>query len=130
MLDLKKMKTLRKVTYPFLKWSNGEPVGLLISSQIFKGEEMKKKKGETMMEPANLFHAYNVADGVEYEVIVNTVLKSKLEEAYPNHSYIGRLFKITQSRDKTKRYNEYAIEELELPIELIGVVDPASDPEE
>jgi hypothetical protein len=52
--------------------------------------------------------------GQDVQVIVATVLRGILTEDYPNDSYVGKGFAITQYRVPGKDYNHFDVAELEL----------------
>ena len=119
--DPSSLKVLRRVTYPLLKWTVGQPRYVQILAPIYRGKQIKadKSKDEAVKEPADLMNVRNLEDNREYQVIVGTVLKGNLIEAYPEDAYVGKFFMLTQSDKRAgKDYKEYEIIEIEAPSSL------------
>ena len=106
-------KIARRVTLPLSKWKNEDSKYLRIDCAIFEGKEIAEKNGEAEKKPANLFNATDLLTGEIVQVIAATVLKGTLTEEYPDDSYVGKMFEITQHRDTAKKYNTYSITEIE-----------------
>ncbi|MGH7743753.1 MAG: hypothetical protein ACREQ5_02900 [Candidatus Dormibacteria bacterium] len=66
--------------------------------------------------PATLANVINLEDGSVCQIIVNAVVKSVLNDEYPNDGYVGKCFAITKrGRAQGKQYNPFDIEEIEDP---------------
>jgi hypothetical protein len=56
----------------------------------------------------------NLETGEEMQIIANEVLKSSLEDAYPDASYVGKSFEIVRKPiQKGKKYVTFTITEIE-----------------
>lgn len=106
-------KVAKLVTLPLSKWKNDVPKFLLFESDIFQGKELSVNKGKTEEKPADLANCIDLMTGEQCQIIVGAVLKSTLEEEYPEGAYVGKAFQITQHRDTSKKYNTYSVAELE-----------------
>jgi hypothetical protein len=105
-------RVTRNVTLPLSKWKNDQPKFLLIESPIFQGKQIAQKDGQPEEKPADLMNCVDLETGEQVQVIVGTVLKGTLQDEYPDNSYVGKYFSITQLRDPGKKYNTYSVQEL------------------
>ena len=105
-------KVAKLVTLPLSKWKNDQPKFLQFDSEIFQGKELTVNKGKTEEKPADLANCVDLVTGEQVQIIVGAVLKSTMEEEYPQGGYVGKAFQITQHRDPGKKYNTYSIAEL------------------
>jgi hypothetical protein len=113
-------KTKKLLTRPILKHSVGVTHYVKIESAMFVGREIKVRRGaaegEQKKEPATLVNVINLEDGQPAQMIVNAVVKSVLNEEYPNEAYVGKCFSIAkQQRQPGKQYDPFRIEEIEDP---------------
>lgn len=110
-----KFKITKRLTKPLLKFVVGQPRYVKIVSPIFLGKEMKAKEGDKKREPAHLVEAINLETGEECQVITGAVVKSVLEESYPNQSYVGKGFAICKAdKEAGKEYIRYTVDEIEV----------------
>lgn len=101
-----------QVSKPLLK----QDVGVVYFFKFLGAiHEMAKEKGGrknpdgSAQKPMEIANVFNYADKTQYQLIVNSVLGNTLREAYPNHSYIGLTFRVSQTAIKTGRGgNKYA----------------------
>ena len=132
-------KEKKRVTLPVVKFIPGIPIYVKIIGEMHLGKKVKGRGDKAQMEPATLAEVQilatvtpalvNEKTGViekeqsmqmhetpeEALMICATVLKSVLDENYPDKSYVGKGFKITKMEKKEGRsYNEYDLSELEL----------------
>lgn len=107
-------KSVRKITLPLLKKEDGVAIFVAIMGPIFKGKEVKGTGDAAKMAPADLANILNLETGEEMQMICNAVLKSTLEEEYPGEGYVGKQFRILQSKVEGKRYKNYTVEEIEV----------------
>lgn len=111
--DPNNIKVVKKVTFAHLKLTDGVPVYITFNSEIYKGKEIAQKGDEVDKKPADLAHVTNLQDGQEYEMIVNAVLKSTLEENYENAGYVGKSFMVQRDKIEGKRYKGFSVTEIE-----------------
>jgi hypothetical protein len=100
------------ITLPLFKQQDDVPMFVRIMAPCYVGKEIKGS-GEAM-EPADLFRVCNLETGEEGEIIANAVLKSSLEEHFPDASYVGLDFKIVRSKVEGKRYKAYKIVQIKV----------------
>lgn len=112
-------KTKKILTRPLLKFEEGKPRYVKIDAKMYIGKDMKVResdKDKPKKEPAMLANVINLETGEEAQIIVSAVVKSVLEEEYPNDTYVGRGFAITKlGRAAGRQYFAYNVEEIELP---------------
>lgn len=112
---------VRQVTIPVLKWpANGEVI-CKITNNFVVGKEVVRSPP---MAPPTLCVVQGVR-GQLRTLIVGSVLKSELMEAYPDHGYVGRWFAFKKKAPEkfmneagemvTKRYATYMILEIRDP---------------
>lgn len=112
--DPSKVKVIKKVTRPLLKWTVDVPRYVTFLSEIYKGKDVKGTKEGAVMEPADLVEVRNLEDGEEYQMIVGAVLHANLREAYKDKSYVGKHFMLVQRKIEGKKYKGYEITEIAL----------------
>jgi hypothetical protein len=110
---------VKAVTRPVLVQEDNKPFAVRIISHIYRGQELKKKRGSGVeMAPANLCHVIDMETGEEKTLICNTVLHSELDRAFPNHGYVGRYFAIKsvkgETKDKSRSLRRYNIMEFKV----------------
>lgn len=121
---LKGFKIKKRVTLPLWKWSDGVEKFFTVTGEIHIGravsdkrpanaEGKKAEKSAVVMEPAHIATVIDLTTRQECEIIVGAVLKSTLEENYPNHGYVGKSFASIQSKVEGKRYRQYTLTEIE-----------------
>lgn len=113
-----KFKTKKKLILPLLKLQIGKAVYVKITDPIFTGKEITPAKGnkDTKEKPADLANVVDLETGEEMQIIVNAVVKSVLEESYPDAGYVGKAFEIIKGEPPAgKRYNTFSVNEIELP---------------
>ena len=110
-------KKIKSVTLPLLKQADDVPYYIAVQTAITKGKEIKQKKGETIMEPAQIMRVVNLETGQECEMIANSVLQSTFEENYPGQKYVGKAFEVIRhAKQQGKRYHTYSVSEIENPL--------------
>lgn len=108
-------KEKKRVTLPVIKFEPGKPVFVKILGEMHLGKKTKGRGDKAQMEPATLAEVVDLNTGENGLIICATVLKSVLDENYPNNAYVGKGFKITKMEKREGRsYNEYDLVELEL----------------
>lgn len=118
-----KFKKKKVLTRPVLKLVEGEPIYVKLVGEMHLGKDIKDKKGDDdkKKEPATLIDVINLVSGEEAQIIASAVIKSVLEDNYPNKSYVGLCFEMTkQARQPGKQYNPVHIEEIEDPTPAAG----------
>jgi hypothetical protein len=112
--DPANIKVVKNVTLPILKQEDGKTYYIKITGPIFTGKEIKGEGKEAKEKPADLANIINLETGEEMQIIMNTVLKSNLEEMYPENGYVDKMFATTRSAIDGKRYKNYSIQEIEI----------------
>ena len=114
-------KRKKLLTRPVFKWVVGATLHCLIETPMHIGKEIKSRTAnadDKKKEPATLCDVINLAAGEPGQIIANAIIKSTLDENYPDNSYVGKCFSITkQARQEGKQYDKFAIEEIENPTE-------------
>ena len=112
-------KRKKLLTRPVFKWVVGATLHCLIETPMHIGKEIKSRTAnadDKKKEPATLCDVINLATGEPGQIIANAIIKSTLDENYPDNSYVGKCFSITkQARQEGKQYDKFAIEEIENP---------------
>jgi hypothetical protein len=105
----------RRVTRTVISQKDGEPLFVLFQEPAYTSD-VKQKKGNKDMDPARCANVINLETGEEHILIMNTVLESELNKAYPDNGYVGRAYAITRSTPEQgegdRRYKVYKIIEL------------------
>lgn len=122
-------KRKKVLTRPVLKLIEGEAVYVKLVGEMHLGKDIKDKKDpEKKKEPATLIDVINLSSGEEAQIIASAVIKSVLEDNYPNKSYVGKCFAMTkQARQPGKQYNPVHIEEIEEPTQPSETTEAAPD---
>lgn len=109
-------KRKKVLTRPVLKLVQDEPVYVKLLGAMHLGKELKEKGDDKKKEPATLIDVINLVTGEEAQIIASAVIKSVLEDNYPNNTYVGLCFEMTKrARQQGKQYNPIHIEEIEEP---------------
>lgn len=110
-------KVVKTLTRPTFKSVVDVPLYLKITEASFIGKERVGRDGKKSdKEPPTVYNVVNLESGEEGQLIGNTVIKSTLEEEYPNNAYVGKCFAITkQKRKEGKQYDPFSIVEIEDP---------------
>jgi len=107
------------LTRPVFKWTVGKTLHCRIESAMHVGKEIKSRNAtetDKKKEPATLCNVTDLSSGELGQFIANTVIKSTLDENYPNDTYVGLCFSITkQARQEGKQYDKFSIEEIDDP---------------
>lgn len=111
-----KFDVVKNVTLPLLKQQDDTTVYIQITGEIFTGKEMKGSGDKQKMEPADLMNIVDLETGEEMQMIANAVLKSTLEEEYPEAAYVGKQFAITRNSVEGKRYKTYKVQEIRVKV--------------
>ena len=110
-------KVKKAVILPLFKWTNNVEKYYRIDSAIFQGQELAAGKNDDpskpRREPAFLAFVTDMETGEEGQIILGQVLRSTLNEHYPDNEYVGLCFAIEQVRDAKKDYNTYNLTEIE-----------------
>jgi hypothetical protein len=112
----KQYKVKKKLILPLLKLEQHKPAYVKITEPIFKGKEITPAKGgKTQEKPADIANIINLDTGEEMQIIVAAVVKSVLEENYPDAGYVGKGFEIVKGdKAEGKRYFQYSVNEVEI----------------
>jgi len=106
----------KTVTVPVLKLQPDTPVYIKVEQKMELSKQIEQKKvGATPMEAATIMHVTDLNTDDEAILIVGKMLKSVIEEAYPNDTYVGKSFEvINHGKRGDKKYNAYSLTEIEL----------------
>lgn len=115
--DPSKIKVVRDLTTDF-KWEEGKNYYFTFLGKMevrAEHENTGKGKGKSKrtMEPPTVAKVRNLQNNKEFELIISSVPKARLEEAYPNGEYVGKSFHmIKHPKAEGKRYNRFTVEEI------------------
>jgi len=113
--DPSKVKVINAVTRPTLSLVEGVPVYVKILKPIYVGKEIKGSEKKADSKPADIADIINLENGKEQQLVVGAIVKSNIEESYPEGTYVGKGFMITKGKKKEgKRYFNYEISEIEV----------------
>lgn len=120
-----KFTKVKSVTVPVLKLMPDRPVYVRIESAMQVSKQVQAKKvGAAPMEPATIAHCVNLENDSECILIVGRMLKSVIDESYPDNGYVGKSFELVNHGMRgDKRYNSYSVNEVE-------VSDAADEPDD
>lgn len=106
----------KTVTVPVLKLMPDAPAYVRVESLMEVSKQVKPKKaGEKDMEPATVMHCTDLVADSECILIVGKMLKSVIEETYPDGAYVGKSFEIVNHGKRgDKAYNSYSLSEVEI----------------
>jgi hypothetical protein len=121
--DKSKIKKLKSVTLPLLKQEDEKEYYVKITSKFYKGKDINgnttadttdtgKADSVKKKEPPYLCRIVNLETGEEMELIANSVMKSNLEEIYPDSGYVGKCFEVVRYNIQGKQYKGYHITEI------------------
>lgn len=115
-----KFKVTRNVTLPTLSLKEGQIVFVRFEEPIYVGKKVEPKAGDTskQKEPPHLVNVVDLETGELKTLILNTVLKSTIDEAYPNGAYVRKSFRVEKLPKKAgKEYHGFVIQEVEAQAE-------------
>ena len=104
-----KFEVAKHVTLPLFKIGK-EPLFCRFESKIVIGKIVDDKK-----EPPRMAQVTNMETGELGEIIVGIVLKTNLEENYPDGTYVGKIFRLEKiSPEGARKYSLYNITEMKV----------------
>lgn len=113
-------KRKKAITLPTFKFIVDVPLFVKILEPMHEGAVRlgRGKVADPDKKPPTLARVINLETGEEGQVILASVLKTELDEAYPNGTYVGLGFEMCkQKRKEGKQYDPYSLAEIELPAE-------------
>jgi hypothetical protein len=112
-LDGGQYKIAKQVTRTVLHQHDGEPFYIQFQSSI-RRSTVEPAGDKADMAPPNIADVLNLETGEMQILVMNTVLESELQRAYPNDDYVGRMFGVKRGKSELdKRYKVYTIIEIE-----------------
>jgi hypothetical protein len=115
---------VKRLTTPFLIIpDDGTPKYLRFETAIKPddttfSERVRKAKpdaeGKQNTAPMNMAKVVDLQTGEEFRLVVHEVLHNTLQEAYPNDSYVGKMFEIKKTKRAGKRYFSFDVTEIRL----------------
>lgn len=122
-------RTKKLITLPTFKFVTDVPLNVVIIQPMHIGvkrEGRGSSEADKKKEPPTLARVINLDTGEEGQIILASVLKTELAEAYKNDSYVGKAFEmIKQKRKEGKQYDPYSLAELDLNAEEQATADAA-----
>lgn len=116
-IDFSKLRIKKNVTLPTLSLKENQVAFVKFNEAIFVGKKVEPKPGSTekQKEPPHLVNVTDLETGELKTLILNTVLKSTIDEAYPGGTYVGKSFRVEKMPKKAgKDYHGFMIQEIEL----------------
>ena len=106
-----KFKKKRRISQNQLKLQIGVPVYVQIEGTFHEGKKLDDKR-----DPATLAEVIDLETGENALIVVPSVVKSSIEEQYPNEKYVGLQFEIEklQKDNPDKKYFPYRVTEIEV----------------
>lgn len=102
------------VTVPVMKIDFETAYYVRFESPFYVGKEIKEKSGKVAKKPATLANVTNMETGELGIIVCNEVLKSTIEEGYPDEDYVGKIFEVIKHQKKEgKEYCTFSIAECE-----------------
>ena len=118
---------VKNLTLDVLKFVLNEPRHVKITAPIHLGKEQKPDAEGKKREPAWVASCINLEDGTECQIIVSAVVRSTLNDDYPNDSYVGKCFQIMKkARVDGKQYFPYGVALIEDPANAAPVAEEAA----
>jgi hypothetical protein len=112
------VKVKRQITVPTLTWPENTSIIFKAVGKIHQGKELKNTRGgKANFGAAEILHI-QAPNGALRAIVIGAVLKSELQDNYPNDSYEGKWFrahKFAPNAAKEQRYATYMVEEIEDP---------------
>jgi hypothetical protein len=120
--NVMQFEIVKRVTVPFLRIDDaGTPSYLKFDTAILPdtttfSERVRASKNDatSKQEPIHIATVTNVQTGEVLRLVAHQVLESTLDDAYPDKSYVGRIFEIKKSKREGKRYFSFDIQEIKL----------------
>lgn len=107
-------KVKRRVVEQLIKLKEETEYTFLLRGEIYKAKDVARTRKESEpKDPPYLCSVTDMTTGEEGVIIVPTVLRSELEDFYPDSTYIGRVFQICKHKIEGKRYSTWDIAEME-----------------
>lgn len=118
--DKTKINRLRRVTVPLLKQKDEVEYFIKFIAPYEKASEIKRssrsdraeREGQKK-EPPYLARVINLETGEEMDIIVNAVLKSTLDDEFPDNGYVGKSFEIVRHSIAGRDYKTYDVTEID-----------------
>lgn len=118
MASLGEFEVVRNVTLPFIVIpADGNPFYLKFNTAFEAdkttfSERVRRTRGEADQNtaPMDIAEVVNLQSGEVGRLVAHQVLKSNLDEAYPNDTYIGKYFKIAKNKSKGRYFNFNVVE--------------------
>lgn len=94
-----------------------------VEAPIYKAKEnsapsRKSPEDGAKQEAPHLVSVTLLDDNTRGVIVVPHVLRTELEDAYPDNAYVGRMFQVIKHKIEGKRYNDFEINEIETDGEL------------
>lgn len=121
-----KFKVLKNVTLPTLSLKENEVAFVRFEEPIFVGKKVEPKPGSTekQKEPPHLVNVTDLETGELKTLILNTVLKSTIDEQYPQGAYVRKCFRIAKLPKKAgKDYHGFQIQEVSVEPDAVDAVE-------
>jgi len=112
-----KLHKKKAIALPILRIVNERSYYLRIDEAMFVGKQIEsdKKKGKG---PATIMTVTNLETMEQAQIVVPVVLEGTLEEAFPEQSYVGRLFEIVKhNKVGDQAYHTFTVVEIEIEAE-------------
>jgi len=106
-----KYKTVKAVTVQSLSFKKVDELAFKVEAPMHVGNKIKEDEDK---EPAIIMRVIELESGALYDLIVPALLKTALEENYPDASYVGKSFVAVKRDIPGKRYKGYDVSEIEL----------------
>ncbi|MGH9780176.1 MAG: hypothetical protein ACRD33_00020 [Candidatus Acidiferrales bacterium] len=120
------LPTKRKLTLPVVRFETDKPQYVVIVGRMHVGRSLKGTGDKSRMEPATLAECVDIESGELKLLICSAMVKSVLDENYPDDSYVGVGFQIVKHNKRDgKGYFDYSVDEVTVPAKLTAAVNAA-----
>jgi hypothetical protein len=102
-------RVVNRVTRQQIKIKPGKKYTLLFEDAMYIGKPIK---GDEKKEPPHLANVKDMDTGEIGLIICPHVLRSELNNSYPDAGYVGKYFEITQHKVEGKNYTVFDIAEV------------------
>ncbi len=109
-----KFKLARRIVVPTMKVELDTEIFIRFEQKIEARKKIEEENGQQVEKTIEIARVTNLETGEICEIVAGTVLMSELSEAYPEHGYVNKCFRILKKNVPGKRYKAYELDEIEV----------------
>lgn len=116
--DPSQLKVVKKITIPTIQQEDGKDYYVVLKSKFYDGKDRVDPKTGELGKFADVIRVIDLEGDhtEEKELIANTILRSQIEKAFPEHSYVDVAIRFRREKVAGKRYKDYSIDAIENPL--------------